>query len=101
MAKVFVLVDGLDEATNEAKDGLMNILPTLGANILITSRPLELYATRTPGALHISIQARAEDIATYVEERVNGSARLVSILRSDVSLAELLHTRVKEKSQGM
>ncbi|KAF6756697.1 hypothetical protein DFP72DRAFT_1066569 [Ephemerocybe angulata] len=62
LSKVILIIDGLDEADDLVKDKLLQRLPYLGANVLITSRPLELYAHYVPNAIHISIEARSEDI---------------------------------------
>ena len=101
LTKVFVAIDGLDEADDELKDGIVEVLPPLGFNILITSRPLPLYRQQTPNALHVAIQARTEDIALFVSAQVNRSARLKTILKGHPELTEQLSSRIKQKSNGM
>ncbi|KAF5340349.1 hypothetical protein D9611_007920 [Ephemerocybe angulata] len=101
LLKVFLLVDGLDEADDLVRDELLQALPLLGANVLITSRPLDLYAHRIPNALHISIEARTEDIDHFVEEKVKSSSRLQAILSRKPALTNELKKRVRESSRGM
>ncbi|KAF6749763.1 hypothetical protein DFP72DRAFT_912652 [Ephemerocybe angulata] len=100
-AKVFLVIDGLDEAEDNVKEVLLRLLPSLGANVLITSRPLDLYVHHLPNARHISIEARAEDIDRFVEVTVNSSSKLQSILNNDPALADKLKTCVRETSKGM
>ncbi|KAF5336014.1 hypothetical protein D9611_006177 [Ephemerocybe angulata] len=100
-AKVFIVIDGLDEADDEVKDGLLQALPSMGVNLLITSRPLDLFTTYTPDAIHISIQAQTDDIDLYVTKKIEKSARLRMIIGGDQALTEELKRLVREKSHGM
>jgi hypothetical protein len=100
-AKLFVVVDGLDEVDDGTKEDLLQSLPSLGGNLLIASRPLDLFKGLLPNALHVPIQARTEDIRLLVLERIQRSPRLKSILRNKPDLVEKLSDRIKEKSQGM
>ncbi|KAF6744462.1 ankyrin repeat-containing domain protein [Ephemerocybe angulata] len=100
-SKVFIVIDGLDEANDIVKDGLLRVLPSLGANALITSRPLDLFKHHIPDALHILIEARTGDIDIFVQETIKTNSRLGAIIRGDPSLVELLKSRIKESSKGM
>ncbi|KAF5314723.1 hypothetical protein D9611_007275 [Ephemerocybe angulata] len=101
LVKLFILVDGLDEAEDEVKDGLLQVLPTLGANVLITSRPLELYSHHIPEALFLSIEARTGDIDLFVDHKIKSSSKLLAILRGDPILVETLKAKVRLSSRGM
>ncbi|KAF6747117.1 hypothetical protein DFP72DRAFT_611641 [Ephemerocybe angulata] len=101
LSKVFLIIDGLDEADNAVKDGLLKLIPWLGCNVLITSRPLDLYAHHLPHALYVSIQAHTEDIDHFVEETIKSNSRLKAILRGKSALKEQLKLRVRETSKGM
>ncbi|KAF6747974.1 ankyrin repeat-containing domain protein [Ephemerocybe angulata] len=101
LSKVFIIIDGLDEAEDAVKDALLRILPTLGANVLIMSRPLELYAHCIPHALHVSIEARTEDIDRFVDDQIRCNSRLQAIVRGDPTLIERLKARIRESSKGM
>ncbi|KAF6741458.1 hypothetical protein DFP72DRAFT_1083911 [Ephemerocybe angulata] len=78
LSKAFILIDGLDEAEDAAKDGLLHVLPSLGANVLIMSRPLDLYRHHIPHALHVSIVARTEDIDLFIDDQIQRNSRLQS-----------------------
>jgi hypothetical protein len=99
--KVFVVIDGLDEAGEEVKDGLLETLPHTGVNLLIFSRPLDKYTHRTPDALFVSIQARTEDIALCVAEYVKRSSRLQAIVGGKPDLIQRLCDAIKDKANGM
>ncbi|KAJ3524823.1 hypothetical protein NMY22_g10837 [Coprinellus aureogranulatus] len=101
LGKVYVVIDGLDEASDELKDALLEVLAASGANILILSRPLDLFVDYTPDALFVSIQAQTEDIGLYVADQVKRSSRLRAILRGKPELVETLSERIKEKANGM
>ncbi|KAF6754069.1 hypothetical protein DFP72DRAFT_900301 [Ephemerocybe angulata] len=101
LSKVFIIIDGLDEAEDAVKDALLRSLPTLGANILIMSRPLELFTPCVPDALHISIEARTEDIDRFIDDQIQRNSRLQAIIRGDPTLIEKLKARIRESSKGM
>ncbi|KAF5340588.1 hypothetical protein D9611_007402 [Ephemerocybe angulata] len=101
LSKAFILIDGLDEAEDAAKDVLLHVLPSLGANVLIMSRPLELYRHHIPHALHVSIVARTEDIDLFIDDQIQRNSRLQAIIRDDPTLTLKLKLRVRESSKGM
>ncbi|TEB21778.1 hypothetical protein FA13DRAFT_94153 [Coprinellus micaceus] len=101
LSRVFAIIDGLDEAADDVKDGLLEALPTTGANLLIFSRPLELYSHHTPQALQVSIQARTADIALYINEQFKKNSRLRALLGGRGELASELSHRIKSQANGM
>lgn len=101
LSKVFVVIDGLDEVDDHVKEALLSALASMRVNLLITSRPLDLFTCHTPNAFQVSIQARTEDIEIYVRTRIGQSARLKAILRGNENLVCELTERIKLKSQGM
>ncbi|KAF5320142.1 hypothetical protein D9611_010300 [Ephemerocybe angulata] len=101
LSKVILIIDGLDEADDLVKDKLLQRLPHLGANVLITSRPLELYAHYIPDAMRISIEARGNDIDHFIEGKINSSSTLKAILDSKPNATKELQKRVRESSKGM
>ena len=100
-AKIFVIIDGLDEASEEVKDGLLAALPHTGVNALIFSRPMDQYRRHTPDAVFVSIQARTEDIALCVAEYVKRSSRLQAIVGGKPDLIQRLCVAIKDKANGM
>ncbi|KAF5335454.1 hypothetical protein D9611_012131 [Ephemerocybe angulata] len=101
LSKVFIVIDGLDEADDAVKDALLRTLPTLGANVLIMSRPLELFTPCVPDALHVSIEARTEDIDRFIDDQIQRNSRLRAIIRGDPTLVEKLKVRIRESAKGM
>ncbi|KAJ3519605.1 hypothetical protein NMY22_g13123 [Coprinellus aureogranulatus] len=99
--KVHIFVDGLDEASDEVKDGLLAALVSSGVNLLIFSRPLPLFTRHALGALFVSIQARTEDIDTYVRAEVSGSSRLQSIIGNQPEKLSELSDKINKSSEGM
>lgn len=98
---LYIVIDGLDEANDQVKDSLLEVLVTSKTNLLILSRPLDLYIHHTPDALFVSIQARMEDIELYVTNQVKRSSRLKAVLQGRPELVTELSTRIKEKANGM
>ncbi|KAJ3542724.1 hypothetical protein NMY22_g3407 [Coprinellus aureogranulatus] len=98
---VYFLIDGLDEASDELKDSLLEFLAASGANILLLSRPLDLFVHHMPAALSLSIQARTEDIGLYVADQVKRSSRLKALLHGKPELVKELSKAIKEKASGM
>ncbi|KAF6761411.1 hypothetical protein DFP72DRAFT_39649 [Ephemerocybe angulata] len=98
----FIVIDGLDEVDDTTKGGLLNVLTTLHAHILLTCRPLEVFMRHhTPWALHILVQAQTRDIEVYIAGRIQESAKLAFILSEHPDIAERFAALVKKTSQGM
>lgn len=101
LARVFVVLDGLDEASEEVRDELLQELPSTNVNLLIMSRPLDLYTPLLPNATHIRIQAHPEDISVFIQEHFKKHVRLRAIAQGNPELVTELSARVQEKSGGM
>ncbi|KAF5340621.1 hypothetical protein D9611_007364 [Ephemerocybe angulata] len=102
LSKLFVVIDGLDEAADDVKDELLDELGSLQANILLTSRPMDLFSkSHLPNALHVTIEAHSEDIEAFVEGRIKKNSRLRSILGGKPELIQKLKSRIKVTSWGM
>ncbi|KAF5332806.1 hypothetical protein D9611_005253 [Ephemerocybe angulata] len=98
----YIVIDGLDEVDDTTKDGLLRVLTSLQAHVLLTCRPLELFMHRhTPQALHIPVQAQTRDIEVYVAERIRESTKLEAILNANPAVAESFTRLIKDKSRGM
>ena len=89
------------EASEEVKDGLLEALGSCGVNLLLLSRPLDLFTHHTPEAHFLSVQAQTEDIRLYVADHIKRNSRLKAILQGKPDAAEKLSTRIKEKANGM
>ncbi|KAJ2916935.1 hypothetical protein MD484_g3527, partial [Candolleomyces efflorescens] len=101
--KVFIILDGLDEAQEDVKIQLLNEINTLPHNTrtLIMSRPLKSFEYLVPGAAHIDIEARNEDIELFVEKQIAQIPRLRTMLAKKDSEKRRICKAIKEKSGGM
>ncbi|KAJ3504675.1 hypothetical protein NMY22_g17844 [Coprinellus aureogranulatus] len=99
--QVYAVIDGLDEASDEVKVEVLCKLPPTGMNILIFSRPLDLYTDYTPKALQVLIEARTEDIDLYVSEQCDQNPALRALCKEHPELEEELRRRLKKQADGM
>ena len=96
-----ILIDGLDELDKEEEIGsLLDELSTFPAQVLIFSRRMELFQAEFP-AVFLSIEARNEDIITFVNAGIKANRRLSSLLKKTPGLANEIVETIPEKSQGM
>lgn len=103
LSKVFLIIDGLDEASAPVQERLLHVVLGLpNTSLLIMSRPLpHLMEAYAPTAFTVSIQAQRADIATYVEARVHASARLRALIKNDDTLIATVSSCVQAQCDGM
>ncbi|RXW15108.1 hypothetical protein EST38_g10741 [Candolleomyces aberdarensis] len=101
--KVYIILDGLDEAREAVKIQLLEEINTLPSNTrtLITSRPLKSFEYLVPDAAHIDIEARNEDIELFVEKKIAQMPRLHTMLAGKDGEKHRICKAIKEKSGGM
>ncbi|KAJ3505663.1 hypothetical protein NMY22_g17503 [Coprinellus aureogranulatus] len=99
--QVYAVIDGLDEASSEVKNELVHKLPPMDVNLLIFSRPLQLYTDCTPAALQIHIQARTDDIVLYVSEECGKNPELKALFREHTDKEDELRHRIRKQADGM
>ena len=96
-----IVVDGLDEVPEETeRQELLQELRELPAQLLILSRPLEILRSELL-AVSLSIEARNDDIVSFVESTIKRHLHLSRILERDPQLAKNITKTIREKSQGM
>ncbi|KAJ2934208.1 hypothetical protein H1R20_g2899, partial [Candolleomyces eurysporus] len=100
---VFIVLDGLDEADEDARKPLLDFINSLPSNThtLIMSRPLESLQRLFPCAVYVDIEARNEDIERFVEKRIVDIPGLHAVLLGKDVAKEELCTAIKRKSGGM
>lgn len=100
---LYVVIDGLDEAGDEVKDKLLEVLvpSTSGVNLLILSRPLDPFTHHAPNAFFVSIQAQTEDIDLYVRNEVQRSSRLQALIGGRPEKITELCEKIARQSEGM
>ena len=101
--RVFILVDALDECSENTKDELFSELRQLQSSVklLITSRPTLSIESELAGVVRLDIQADDLDISKYVEARIDRERRLGRLLRSDLPLQENVIKTIVQNSRGM
>ena len=98
---LYIVIDGLDEAGDEVKDKLLEVLVSSGVNLLIFSRPLDPFTHHAPNASFVSIQARTDDIDLYVRAEVQQSSRLQALLSGRPERITELCEKITRQSEGM
>jgi hypothetical protein len=97
----FVIVDALDECTDEHhyRQSLLEQLHALQpkVHLMITSRP-EVPAT--PNSLQLEIVATKKDLERYIDGKRSGAKRLNNLLRGQDDWRKIRET-VIEKADGM
>ena len=104
-ATVFVVVDALDECSEE--DGrrqslmveLTKLMPIV--RLLVLSRDIPNIRQQLPNAVLVNIKASDGDILNYINTRIAKSERLMNYVTKDESLRQLIQTSVSEKACGM
>ena len=101
--RVYIVLDGLDEAQEEVKIQLLEGINTLPSNTrtLIMSRPLKSFECLVPGAVLIDIETRNEDIELFVEKKIAQMHRLRTMLTGKEVEKRRICKAIKEKSGGM
>ncbi|RXW16981.1 hypothetical protein EST38_g8870 [Candolleomyces aberdarensis] len=101
--KVYIVLDGLDEAQEDVKIQLLEEINTLPSNTrtLIMSRPLKSFECLVRSAVSINIEARNEDIELFVEKKIAQMPRLQTMLAGKDGEKERICKAIKEKSGGM
>ncbi|KAJ2934174.1 hypothetical protein H1R20_g2886, partial [Candolleomyces eurysporus] len=101
--RVFIVLDGLDEADEDARKPLLDFINSLPSNThtLVMSRPLASLQRLFPSAVHVDIEARNEDIERFVKKRILDIPSLYAVLLGKDAAKEELCTAIKRKSGGM
>jgi len=97
-----VVIDGLDEISEEGRVGLLRALASLPAQVLIFSRPLEPYHEHLPSLKTISFDAQMEDIQRFVTTSLGEHLGLATKLSEGKKQGlQTIASAVQEKSQGV
>ncbi|KAJ6257541.1 Vegetative incompatibility protein [Drechslerella dactyloides] len=105
--EVFIVVDALDECSDEHRDSLMSRLRKLLApnvKMMVTSRPnissqaFENGGHNTSNVIHLEIVAHKEDVARFVEGQLH---RLAGCVSRNLALKQLVISTINEAVNGM
>ncbi|KAJ4290853.1 hypothetical protein N0V90_010048 [Kalmusia sp. IMI 367209] len=102
-SRVFIVVDALDECSENTRDEFLAELRQLqpSVNLMITSRPTLVIESELPGAARLDIQANDRDIRRYLKGRIEKERRLRRLLTSDLALQGSVVETIVQNSRGM
>ena len=102
-SRVFIVVDALDECLEDARVHFIEELQSLAhnVNLMVTSHPLPLIEQQFRGVNRLEIQAHADDVWKYVEDRFAPGGRLARHVNNDSAFKEDIVSGVVTKASGM
>ncbi|KAJ7218758.1 ankyrin repeat-containing domain protein [Mycena rebaudengoi] len=101
-SKVFIVVDALDEYSEDHRRILLDTLTTIGTvTLLLTSRPNIAPVAFFPTAPVVEIRAREEDIRRYIDVHIQTSARLSKHIRARPELRAEIESKIISNVDGM
>ena len=100
-AKVFIVIDALDECTDGNREKLLRALQTLRVNVnfLFTSREHINIKKEFPNAKELQVYARDADLQVYIKDRIRG--RLALHCMDDTTLQTEIVDTVARTTKGM
>ena len=101
--KTYIIVDALDEVPDDdTRHDLLEVLRSLPASLLLTSRPLSTLEQYHSNAAYIHIEAENwKDIEVFLEKQINSSPSLTTMLKGKEEVKKEICAKLKHKSQGM
>lgn len=104
-SKVFVVVDALDELSEENRERYQFITEILrlpsSAKILATSRHIATIKDAFKGIASLEISANSDDIKRYIEKRIDETPQLASLLNDRRALRDAISDAIVDKAKGM
>lgn len=102
-AKIFVVIDALDEYPEGDRSTLLKKLRELrpAINLMVTSRYLDAIANDFKGSPQLEISANVEDVQAYIVGRISGEKRLSRFVSKDAALGEKIVKIVAGKAKKM
>ena len=99
--RVYIIVDALDEFSNDAMDDLLKAIISLQARLLVTSRP-SITSYLLQSAPHIEIgDENQKDIELFINQKVKESTYLMGLLRRKEQIWSKIREKLKKKSKSM
>ncbi|KAE9370916.1 hypothetical protein N431DRAFT_43307 [Stipitochalara longipes BDJ] len=80
---------------------LVELIPLPKSHIMVTSRWLDSIGRAFAGCLRLEIRAEDQDVAQYIENRIESSSRLQRRIKEDFRLKSDIIETVLEQCQGM
>jgi len=101
--KIFFVIDGLDECDSYTRQEVLERLDGIGtkARFLLTSRDMTNYEAQIENMERLEVEARSEDLNSYIIARLEASKYLWAHAKNDVDLQNLFKTSIVAKCKGM
>jgi hypothetical protein len=102
-SRLFVVIDGMDECTDNTRDFLLSTIRKLQPylNLLITAHShLSIISDTFKDASLLEICASHEDIKRYIRGRLKKESRLQEYIRKDPKLENRIITRIAGITEG-
>lgn len=104
-SNVFIVVDALDECSEHdgVRDTFLAQLRSLLPNVrlLVTSRHIASLDQAFDASTRLEIRANDEDVATYLQLRIEEQALLRSHIKADPNLKDTIIDTIIDKANGM
>jgi len=97
----WVIIDGLDEIVGNEKTTLLKALDQLPAQLLVTSRPLELFVQYLSSPVFLRVKAQDKDIETFIVETIKADPSLLLTLERHPGAIDDIVQRIQANAQGM
>lgn len=103
--EAFALIDGLDEMKQETQQAIIEIMSSVEAHVLFTSRGMPLLEDqvkdlRGDEAVFVNVAAQSEDLDLFINDAIKRNPTLGRLLDVHNIKAKVIST-IKEKSGGM
>ena len=100
---VYIVVDALDECSDDTRQILLNYFRVLPVNIrlLVTTRHIDEITREFIDSPKVEIRADPCDLKKYVASRIAGNRRLEGCVRDASSLKAHIYDKVITKADGM
>jgi len=100
--QTYIIIDAMDEASDDTRDRLLRALLSLQVNLLLTSRLSNLSKHLPENALFIRMEAlNRHDIELFISKKFQESTRLLDFLKGKEEFRKKICAEVMEKSNGM
>ena len=100
--KAYIIVDALDEVPDDARPDLLEVLLSLPANLLLTSRPLATLEQCHSNAAYVHLEDENwKDIKLFLEKEIDKSPSLTTMLKGKETVRKEICAKLKQKSRGM
>lgn len=101
--QAYLLVDGLDECSEEVRWSIIEILQGLDSkpNLLFTSRHIDTIGEELKDFERVEIKAHREDIELYIDKQIRKNRNLRKIVQKSPNLHEDIKRTVVALADGM